>query len=1050
MKMKIHNPLNFLTFIALLGGLYLLSGCGFKTDPGKGSSSTGVQALGFQGATNLDTGTGMSTTPQIAVQPNGSGTAIAVWVKLVDLDPFDTLPAVYHLFARRATGPNWVTSDSGCPFGNPDPTSPPPGDGICLIDTGSAQYGAWAPKISMDDNGNAIVVWEQSALGGDGTVAQRVYARRFSSGSWGPIQQLNNSTDFTTFNASAPAIAVEPDGGGTAMAVWSQYYQTDWQVSLNTGSPYDSVRSMAVYNGKLYAGMGDNTDGDGDVYVYNPGGGTWSNIHDNGAPYDQVDSMAVYNGKLYVGYGDSAAGDGDVQSYDVTTNTWTTVFDTGIPAANTGQYQSVRSMTVYNGQLYIGTGTSTGNADVYRCTLCDGTDWQLVVDSATNAFEEVTALMVFNSVGGNQLYIGLGITASTDAVVMRCTVCDGVTAGDLTTVLSAGSPYDAVRSMAVYNNQLYVGLGDGSGDGDVMRCSACNTTTDWTTVFTNGSPTDTTYEAVRSMVSYNGFLYIGLGTGSAGDGDIKRCSVCDGTDWTVSLDTGSFEAVFSMAVYDGLLYTGFGSTANTDGDIFSYAAGWQTMARRFSGGWEISDAGVCPTNSGADDGICFISGGTSVTPASSPVVAMDASGGAIAAFIRQVASTCDLAPTSKGLPLAVNVGTFTCFDGAVYVNQFDNITPLTPNWGGANGALNIDPDAPVAVTPCFATGEAQGSATAIAGLTTACITASQPQIAMDRNGNAIVVVKVYWREEEDIANGCGANGRCAFVNRETHVGLSNYAIVNWSGNAIAAMRYASGTSWAATSWTGNKTFLFAHASQPTNRGGAEQFYNCPSQARVQTEISIWLIECQLNVPQIAMAGDASGTALAVWERFWKDASGSYYDVYADCFEVVGATTCGGAAATATDWRSSFPIPALGAATNDTYNLPYAVLNDTAVSRVAFSPQVALDSTGNGMAVWAQKDASGRWRVYGMRFKAGAGFDTTTRTPIDNYTVGDDYYGNPAIAMEGTNPANSLTNCVTSAGCGNAWTLFLESELTSGSVLPALNIRVRANKWIPPS
>jgi len=634
-----------------------VAGCGFTASPSNGSSnsSSGIQALGFQAASNIETDTGMSFDPQIAVQPNGGGggSAIAVWLKLVDLDPYDNLPAVYHLLARRTTSGTWVTSDSACPFGNPDPTG---SDGICLIDTGSRNYNASAPKISMDDNGDAIVVWEQN----DGT-AQRVYARRFSAGTWGSLQQLNDSGDFSTFNASAPAIAVEPDGGGSAMAVWSQYYQTDWTTSLNNGAPYDSVRSMAEYNGNLYAGMGDG-GGDADVWVFNPGGKTWLLMQDF-ATYEKVTAMTVYSGKLFVGLAGTATGLAEVQAYDVTTNTWTQVSDATIRSAT---YTGMRSMAVFNGQLYIGLGaTAAGGGDVFRCTLCDGTDWTNVANAATAAYEEAPAMAVYNG----QLYVGLGNTASTDADVIRCTLCDGT---DWTTVLNNGAPYDAVRSMAVHNGMLYVGLGDGSGDGDIMRCSTCSGG-DWTTIFGTATTGDAgnVYEAVTSMVSYNGFLYFGLGTITAGDGDIKRCTLCDGTtagDLTDSrVDAATYESVFSLVVYDNILYAGMGSTASTDGDIFRFSAGWQAMARRFSSGtWETSDTGVCPANSGANDGICLISGGSSVTPSSSPVVGMDASGRAIAAFIRLEPSTCVLAPTTTGL---ANLGTFTCYDTSIYVNQ---------------------------------------------------------------------------------------------------------------------------------------------------------------------------------------------------------------------------------------------------------------------------------------------------------------------------------------------------------------------------------------------
>ena len=655
----------FLVFL-----LFGVPGCGFSVEPAKETASGGLNALGFQVAANLETGTGMSFTPQVAVEPDGDGTAIAVWVKLEDPDTGDSDPRqVYRVFSSYHNGISWDTPQ--------------------VIDSGSAlYYNAWSPKVSMDDNGDAMAVWQQS----DGTT-ERVYARRSVGGSWGAVTELNGTADFAGLSAGSPAIAVEPDGGGTAMAVWSQ------------------------------------------------------------------------------------------------------------------------------------------------------------------------------------------------------------------------------------------------------------------------------------MTSSNG---------------------------------------------------------------------WQTIARRFSGAvWVTTDAATGCTaggSNGLDDGICQISGGNSLTPSDSPVVAMDASGRAIAAFIRLEAWSCFDEGTAD---LNANTSIVTCYTTSLYTNRF--------NGAAWSGEVRIDPDAPLPFAPCFSN---NNTGQELVGRTYSCVSAAQPRIGMDRAGNAIVVVKVYWTESEDQQNN---NAVCFFVGPSNgnslcdssgHGGIeaTGTATDEWSGNSIAAVRYTESTNtWAAA------TFLYAHSNQPsdsTQGGGSERFYNCPAAGRVQTETNRWLIECNLNVPQIALSGDGSGTALAVWERF----DGTNYDVHADCFTVVSAATCSGAAASG--WRSTFVIPALGTATNDSYTTHYLRLNDTAVSRVAFSPQVALDSTGNGLAVWTQKDATGRWRVYGMRFESGTGFDTTTRTTIDNYTAGDLYYFSPVVAMEWVNTGNAGV-CPGGVNCGSAWTLFLESQLTLGGILPALNIRVRANQWTPP-
>jgi hypothetical protein len=957
--------------------LLLLTGCGFKAGSSSGSSSGTVTAGAWSpSATPVDSGSLFDTNPQIAVQPNGdvsTGFSVtAIWLKQVDLDPYDTLPAVYHLLARRGTNNSgnisWVSSESACPFGNPDPTGP---DGICLIDTGSRSYGASAPKVSMADNGNAIVVWEQN----DGT-AQRVYARRFSGTSWGAIQQLNNSSDFTPFNASAPAIAVRPNGtNGDAMAVWSQYYQTDWTTVLDTGAPYDSVRSMAVYNGNLYAGMGDNTDGDGDVYVYNPGGGTWDNIHDNGAPYDQVDSMAVYSGKLYVGYGDSAAGDGDVESYDVTTDTWTTVFDSST-------YESVRSMAVYNNYLYLGLGNGDGHGDVKRCTVtttifCNTTtDWVTVLDHGTGTFEEVPAMAVYNG----KLYIGLGNTAGTDAVVKNCTLCDG---SDWNTSLTAGSPYDAVRSMAVHNTCLYVGLGDtvdtGDGNGDVMR--TCDGTS-WTTV---GSDVKTNYgagiyEAVRSMVSYNGFLYIGLGTGSAGDGDIKRCAVCDGTDWADSrADAATYEAVFSMAVYDGQLFAGMGSTANTDGDILKFSAGWQTMARRFTtaGSWAPADSTTgCTAGSvnGADDGVCLISSGIASQPSANPKVAMDDSGRAIAAFV--------MSSTQNDCRNSFTGSTISCQDSTLNANLFN---------GTWQTAIDLDPGlssvSSASQLICFENGNGSAATRGVSSTTDACVRLEEFDLALNRTGQAALIVKTTWQAAEDWSNSCPGNGGCGtqatWGDASTTRGFPNgNADQVYIGQAIVARQFDITSAWLNTNWS---LTILANFGYANGSNFSTNLWNSTTSSFVATgcpaittiDVVRVALNCNFSTPRIALQPNGT-TAIALYEQY----NGTSYDIIAHQFN-------------GTDWTT----------------VPRVVIDGGAEE--AHAPQIAMDNAGNGVAVWTQRNG-GVYRAYSNIFTASSGLWGAAGN-IDGPGAGvgsESGYFNPVVAM--ANPG----------GAGSAISLFL--------------------------
>jgi hypothetical protein len=1034
------------------------------------SEDTSRAALSWSSASNIETGVVMSFSPQVAVETDGGGTAMAIWTRQEDPVPLDANPQkVYRLYAAYYNGTTWDAT--------PD-----------VIDTLSAQYfSATAPKLSMDDNGDALAVWQQY----DGT-AERVYARRFSSGSWGTIQQLNNSIDFTTFNAAAPAVAMDPDGGGSAMAVWSQYYQTEWLASF--GGAQESIRSLAVFNGALYAGQGDGA-GDGDLYVYdsmgwdsdgNAGNGTTA-IRDFGATIERVSSLAAdaASNRLYAGLG-ATQGDAEVWQCNPATSgdaslcesaDWTSLSPATLDPGNV--IEEVTALTVFNGTVYAGLCCTGTDGDVY---YFNGVNWVSSLDPGA-AIGRVGAFAVL----GGKLYAAIGEDAlGTAGEGDDVWVCDPAAGGVSTTVCDAAADWtvlpdmdgaatniEAVTSLAVLNGKLYAGGCCTAGVDDQVYVYDPGTNT-WSLSRSFGG----TYESVRSLADYNGRLYAGLGETDNADGDIFRCipgddaagplgtQTCDDSavEWTVSLDSTLFGSAFALAVYNGDLYAGMGSpTAGSgDGDVVRFSVGWQTMARRYvSGGWASTDTATgCSGGgtSGSNDGICSISGGASVTYSDSPVVAMDQTGRAISAFVRGLSAVC-YAPPTAALPANNNVtlALFVCYDSSLFVNQFDGASWL--------GSFEIDPDAPTPVVPCYQNADGTGGALRIVnGLTTTCVTAAQPRIAMDRAGNALVTAKLYWSESEDAA-GCEA-GLHDGSNGDNDCDLDPFlvngnAYDEWNGNAIAAIRY-DGAGWLAADWT--NTFLYAHSNQPTDAtldGGSERFYNCPAAGRVQQDSgSRVLIECQLNFSQTALADMSAGTArnaLAVWERF----DGTNHDVYADCYtlqDAVNRTTCGGAAAQG--WRSSFAVPALGTATNDCYTVPYFVMNDTTWtvggcptaggSREAYSPQAALDSTGSGLVVWTQKD-SGRWRVYGMRFRANTGFDTATRGTIDGYPGGDLHYTNPVLAMEWANPANGGSGfCPGGVGvnCGNGWSSFLESQYLPAALLPsALNVRVRTNRWL---
>ena len=138
---------------------------------------------GWGTAVSLEGGTGNAEMPQIAFDLNGN--ALVVWNQ--------SDGTRNNINSNRYTvGPGWGTA--------------------APIETDNAGS-AYAAKIAIDTNGNALAVWYQS----DGT-RNNIWSNRYTIGvGWGAAAVIE--TDITGYDY-APQIAI--DANGNALAVWSQ------------------------------------------------------------------------------------------------------------------------------------------------------------------------------------------------------------------------------------------------------------------------------------------------------------------------------------------------------------------------------------------------------------------------------------------------------------------------------------------------------------------------------------------------------------------------------------------------------------------------------------------------------------------------------------------------------------------------------------------------------------------------------------------------------------------------------------------------------------
>jgi len=305
---------------------------------------------------------------------------------------------------------------------------------------------------------------------------------------------------------------------------------------------HEYVHSMEGYNGKLYAGLGA-TAGDAEVWRYN-GTDDWDIIAGDAAGgwasgFEQVNVLMSYEDYLYAGLG-TGAGDGEVWRYNETSG-WSSIANGNAAAEGalgwTSGQNSVTAMTIYNGQLTVGLGSGADDADIW---VYNGSVWSKLRDST-----------------------------------------------------AWGAGYNTVESLAVYKGDLYAGLGLGTGMAEVWKYDGSA----WSQVGGDGageSPSilgwDSAYEKVRSMTVYNGELYASLGD-TAGDGEVWKYNgsrwLRAGGDGTNFGWTAAIEFVNAMQVYKGKLVAATGLTANTDAMVWSYGNNKIVSSTRSS--WDSSD-----------------------------------------------------------------------------------------------------------------------------------------------------------------------------------------------------------------------------------------------------------------------------------------------------------------------------------------------------------------------------------------------------------------------------------------------------------------------------
>ncbi|MFH1320904.1 MAG: PKD domain-containing protein [Bacteroidota bacterium] len=323
-----------------------------------------------------------------------------------------------------------------------------------------------------------------------------------------------------------------------------------------------TVKDLHVYNNMLYVSGGFIEAGAITAnHVASWDGTNWGNLG-YGIDYSTyVECIASYNNELYVGgsFFDAGAPGSDIDKIARWNgNSWNSIDNAFISTPPT---YWVRSMEVYNGELYIG-GYFNLIGNTYGIARWNGSQWDSV---GTGVGGKVYAMAIYN----NELYVGGIFGYAGDTTAYDIARWDG------SQWKSVGIGVDGdvnVFEVDTLNNILYVG-------GDFFNSYNLDSTiisskfvSQWNGQQWSLLPVVPLQTNCTSLTIYHGKLYAaGLAlTGSLSD---INFAIWDGKSWEAI--TGLNNGINAMAVYQDTLYAG-GYFTYAGNDSAFYIAKWAT------------------------------------------------------------------------------------------------------------------------------------------------------------------------------------------------------------------------------------------------------------------------------------------------------------------------------------------------------------------------------------------------------------------------------------------------------------------------------------------
>jgi len=342
------------------------------------------------------------------------------------------------------------------------------------------------------------------------------------------------------YSSSSSSIDSSSSTSSSSSSSSSSSYIGEWYEVGSFGAGYDAIEKLIAYNGDLYATSSNNvpTTGYAALWKLNNATSVWT-ISNTFSGVNTAESTAVYDSKLFIGLGND---DGDAQLYSYDGSAVTLVLG---PITEQGR---VVSLGTFDSKIYAGTEIYDGSSGTAQTWLSsNGVGFTLDNDFGAG-FVGVHNLLEYDGA----IWAGMEMNAAPPKMYYN-----NGSGWTFSSDLSSGSAH-AIRSMAVYNNELYVGTGNQS------YLWKFNGST-WTNVYDFVS---IGAERVESLKVYKGLLWIGLGR-DTGDGYVYTWN---GTDMVFDhrFDSANVEQVESFEVYNGKLYAGLGRDSSS-------AAVWSTF-----------------------------------------------------------------------------------------------------------------------------------------------------------------------------------------------------------------------------------------------------------------------------------------------------------------------------------------------------------------------------------------------------------------------------------------------------------------------------------------